>query len=100
MPTQIITLKDGVRIEAEVTRSKVGRADEKVDQTIDSVTPMLVKVVKPLADAWDKLAGSVQVEKAEIEVAVGFEASGNFFVASAKGNANLKIKLILSKPPA
>ena len=100
MPTQIITLQDGIRIEAEVTRSEVGLEDGKVDATIDSITPTLVKVIKPLAAAWDQLSSHVRVEQAEIEVAVGFEASGNFFVASTKGNANLKIKIVVKRSPA
>lgn len=97
MPTQIIELADGIRIEAEVTDHEVSTSDGKVGESIDSIRPTLMKVIQPVAAAWDQLSDYVVVERAEIELGFGFETSGKFFVASAKGNVNLKIKLIVSR---
>ena len=99
MPTQFITLKDGIRVEAEVTDMKVARKDGRVEQTIDSIQPTLVSVVRPVAAAWSELNRDMDVQQAEIELGFGFEASGTLFVASTKGNVNLKVKLVL-KPGA
>lgn len=95
MATQFITLKDGIRIEAEVTDTKVAAKDGKVEQTIDSIKPTLVSVVQPVAEAWHELNKDMIIQQAEIELGFGFEASGNLFIASTKGNVNLKVKLVL-----
>jgi hypothetical protein len=97
MATRIITLKDGIRVEAEVTESRVASTDGKVEQTIDSVKPTLVNVARAVASAWNELG---YVEQAEIELGFGFEASGHLFVASTKGNVNLSVKLVLKHAPA
>ena len=100
MPTQIITLKDGIRIEADVSNSTVAAGDGLVDETIDSVKPTLVRVMQPVAEAWSSLPAHMQIEQAEVEIAFGFEASGSIFVASTKGNVNLKVKLTIKRNPA
>lgn len=100
MPTQFITLKDGIRIEAEVTDTRVAAKDGKIDQTIDSIKPTLVRVVQPVAAAWNELNQDMDIKQAEIELGFGFEASGNLFIASTKGNVNLKVKLVLKPSPA
>ena len=97
MSARIIELQDGIRIEAEVTDSEVAILDGKVEQTIDAIRPMLLRVVEPLESAWNDLSRRLLVEKAEIEIGFGIEASGNFFVASTKGNVNLKLKLVIAR---
>jgi hypothetical protein len=100
MPTQFITLKDGIRIEAEVTDTRVAAKDGRVEQTIDSIKPTLVRVVQPVVAAWDELNHDMDIQQAEIELGFGFEASGNLFIASTKGNVNLKVKLVLKPSSA
>jgi hypothetical protein len=96
----IIELKDEILIEAEVTNYQVSAPSDQVQKTIEAVKPLLVKVVQPVISAWDELAKSATIDKAEIELGFGIEASGNFFVASTKGNANLKVKLTVVRAPA
>jgi len=100
MPTQFITLKDGIRIEAEVTDTRVAAKDGKIEQTIDSIKPTLVRVVQPVVAAWNELNQDMDIQQAEIELGFGFEASGNLFIASTKGNVNLKVKLVLKPSSA
>jgi hypothetical protein len=104
MPTQIITLgENGIRVEAEVTEARRSRVGEIVPATIDSIRPALQRVIQPVADTWKDLSQfsqSLNIEQAEIEVGFGFETSGNIFVASSKGNINLKIKLVVKHVPA
>jgi hypothetical protein len=96
MATTIITLEDGLRIEAEETDTEVAIVDGKVQKTIDELKPILVRAVQPVVAAWQELNQTMHIERAEIELAFGFEASGNLFLASAKGNVNLKVKLTLT----
>jgi Trypsin-co-occurring domain 1 len=100
MATQIITLADGIRIEAEETRSEVAAFDGKIEQTIDAVKPVLLRVIQPLESAWNDLSQSLHVETAEVEIGFGIESTGHFFVASAKGNVNLKLKLTIVRAKA
>jgi hypothetical protein len=95
----IIELKDNVLIEAEVAGYQAASPSEEVEKTIDSVLPLLLKVLQPVLSAWNELATSASIEKVEVEIGIGIEASGNFFVASTKGNANLKIKLTVGRTP-
>jgi len=100
MPTQVITLQGGIRVEAEVTDTQVARKGGIVDKTLDEIKPTLTKVIQPVADIWKDLrqfSQSLDIQQAEIEVGLGFEASGNVFIAGSKGNVNLKIKLVIKQ---
>jgi hypothetical protein len=95
----IIELEDKILIEAEVSGYEVASPDQQVEKTIESVRPLLLKVVQPVLSAWKELSYTASIEKAEIELGFGVEASGNFFVASTKGNANLRITLTIGRTP-
>ena len=92
---EIITLQDGIRVEAEVTDARVSLRDGKVEQTLEVIKPVLVKAVQPIVAAWRELRQEMTVDSAQIELGFGFEASGNVFLASTKGNVNLKVTLKL-----
>ncbi|HYR91178.1 MAG TPA: CU044_2847 family protein [Terriglobia bacterium] len=96
MATKIIEL-DGILVEAEVVPGKVASRDGIITNTIDAIRPMLVKITRPVAEAWKEIGDQVVIEKAEIEVGFGVEQSGTLFLASTKGNVNLKIKLLVSR---
>jgi hypothetical protein len=64
---------------------------------MDSIRPLLLRVVQPIADAWNDLSEHVVLKQVELEVGFGIETSGNFFVASTKGNVNLSVKLVLAR---
>ena len=96
----IIKLQDGLRIQAEITDYQVSSPGKEVQTTIDAVRPLLVKAVEPVVSAWTELSKTANLEKAEIELSFGIESSGNFFIASAKGSASLKVTLTISRKPA
>jgi hypothetical protein len=92
----IITLKDGIRVEAEVSDNvRVASPTDKVDRTLDVIKPVLKKAVEPVVAVWKELNQEMKISEAQIELGFGFEASGDVFVASAKGNANFKVTLTL-----
>jgi hypothetical protein len=97
MATQIIELEDGVFIEAEYATSKVSSVSGEIQKRMDSIRPLLLRVVQPVAAAWNELSEQVVLKQVELEVGFGIETSGNFFVASTKGNVNLTVKLVLAR---
>ena len=52
--------------------------------------------IKPIVSAYETLNQDVVLEKAEVEIGIGFSAEGNIFIAKGEGSANLKVRLILS----
>ena len=64
---------------------------------MDAIRPTLLRVVRPVADAWAEPSAYGVLERAEVDVGFGIEASGNFFLASGKGNVDLKINLVVAR---
>lgn len=102
MTTQLIELNDGLLVEVLLEKDLIepiagGESKEivKVDSSIDQVQGILLKASKPVLAVWEELNRDLIIEKAEIELGLGFEAEGNLFIAKGKGNANLTVKLIL-----
>lgn len=96
---EIITLQDNIRVEAEITDASVAITDGKVNQTLDAIQPVLIRAVQPIAAAWKELNREMTVSEAHVELGFGFEASGNVFLASTKGNVNFKVTLTLKPAP-
>ena len=96
MATKLIRLADGTLVEVEVPSGYIeqisGDTATKVSTTIDStLVPVLIKDLEPIKSAWKELNKDMTIEKAEIEVAFGFEIEGNLFVAKSKHNASLSV---------
>ena len=51
--------------------------------------------LQPMINACNILNQDIVMEKAEVEMGIGFSAEGNIFVAKGSANANLKVKLVL-----
>ena len=102
MSKKLIELENGLLMEVDVPQSEIemisGGSDmvEKVNKSMDTVKEMLIKSVEPITQAYEVLNQDVVLEKAEVEIGIGFSAEGNIFIAKGKGSANLKVKLILS----
>lgn len=100
MSNQLIELEDGLLVEVEIPPNQVqqiaGGMPEQVDKAIDSVCPLLLKVCQPLTAVWSELNKDMSISGAEVELQLGFSASGSVFLAKANGSANLKIKLSIS----
>ncbi|WP_417913998.1 CU044_2847 family protein [Candidatus Electronema sp. JM] len=100
MSNQLVELEDQFLVEVELPPDQVrqisGGIPEKVDKTIDSVRPLLLKVCHPLTAVWSELNKEMSITSAEVELQLGFSAEGSVFLAKANGSANLKIKLSIS----
>ena len=103
MAMKLIKLDNGLLMEVEVSQDEIemisgGRDEviEKVQNSMDTVETILKESIKPIVSAYETLNQDVVLEKAEVEIGIGFSAEGNIFIAKGKGSANLKVKLVLS----
>lgn len=105
MPSKLFKLEDGTLVEIEAPAGQAaeiagGAYDRIKDATIDQIKPLILKAAKPLAEVYQELNKAMEMREAELEMGLGFEAGGNFYITQAKGNANLKIKLKLAPKAA
>ena len=102
MSKKLIELANGLLMEVDVPQSEIemisGGSDmvEKVNKSMDTVKEMLIKSVEPITQAYEVLNQDIVLEKAEVEIGIGFSAEGNIFIAKGNASANLKVKLVLS----
>lgn len=100
MPNTLIELEDGLLVEVEVPQDQVdqisGGVTDQVDTAIDTVRPILLKACRPVISVWNELNKEMCIDKVEVGLQLGFSAEGSVFLAKAKGNANLNIKLSIS----
>jgi len=102
MSKKLIELNNGLLMEVEIPQQDIemisGGSDmvEKIDKSMDTVKNLLIKSIEPISQAYEVLNQDVVLEKAEVEIGIGFSAEGNIFIAKGNASANLKVKLILS----
>ena len=102
MSKKLIELNNGLMVEVEVSESEIemiSGGDEmvsKVQASMGTVETMLIQSVEPIINTYNTLNQEVTLEKAEVEIGIGFSAEGNVFVAKGSASANLKVKLVLS----
>jgi len=101
MSKKLIELENGLMMEVEVPESEIemisGGDDmiEKVKSSMGTVEKMLIQSVQPVINTYNALNQEVTLERAEVEIGIGFSAEGNIFIAKGSANANLKVKLVL-----
>ncbi|NOQ34718.1 MAG: hypothetical protein GQ569_02355 [Methylococcaceae bacterium] len=99
MASKLIELEDGILMEVDVPEDQLqqisGGSIDRVDRAIDTVKPILLKACKPITAVWDELNKDMEISEATVEIGLGFEASGNVFIAKGTTNASLKISLKL-----
>jgi hypothetical protein len=96
MPTEIIELKDGLRVEVEaLPAGKLRQTSTNVplDAAIGQARELLLKAVEPVTSVWGELNKDLSIDQVQIELALGFEATGSMFIAQAKGNASIKFTM-------
>ena len=102
MSKKLIELNNGLMMEVEVPESEIemiSGGDEmvsKVQASMGTVETMLIQSVEPIINTYNTLNQEVTLERAEVEIGIGFSAEGNVFIAKGSASANLKVKLVLS----
>lgn len=103
MASKLIKLQDDILLEVEVPDNQLqqiaGGDAPKVNKAIDSIKPLLLKTCQPLTAVWQELNRDLSITEAEVELALGFEAEGNVFIAKGKTNASLTVRLKLCPKP-
>jgi hypothetical protein len=103
MAARLIELSDQTLVEIEVPDAQARQissgAAEKVDAALEKIRPILLKICRPVAEAWRDLSKDFQVEEAEIELGLSFEAEGNVYITKSKAGANLTIRLKMKLRP-
>lgn len=102
MSKKLVELDNGLLMEVDIPQSEIemisgGGEDivEKVQSSMGTVEKILLQSVQPVINAYNVMTQEIVLEKAEVEIGIGFSAEGNIFVAKGSANANLKVKLIL-----
>ena len=102
MSKKLIELDNGLLMEVDIPQSEIEMISsnsgviDKVGGSIDTIKSLLLKTIQPISETYKELNKDMIVERAEVEIGIGFSAEGNLFIASGKGSANLKVKLVLS----
>jgi hypothetical protein len=103
MASRLIQLSDHTLVEIEVpdtqARQISGGVAEKVDAALDKINPMLLRICRPIAEAWRDLNRDFQIEEANIELGLSFEMEGNVYITKSKAEANLTILLKMKLRP-
>lgn len=100
MTSQLVELKDGILMEVDIPEDQLRQISgssnrQQVDTTIDALESILLKVCKPIINTFDELNKDMTINEVEIEIGLGFEVEGSFFIAKGKTNTSLTIKLKL-----
>lgn len=103
-PTQIIELRDGLLVEVQADAEDrpqqiAGGRHRVVDGAIDRARDLLLKAVEPVASVWGELDRDLSIDEVEIQLSLGFEASGRLFIAQGTGTTNLSFKLRVRPKP-
>ena len=98
MSTELIELQDGLLVEVQANpqdepKQIVAGAADRVDGAMERARELLLRAVEPVAKVWDDLNRNLTIEQVEIELGLGFEATGKLFVAQGTGKANVNFKL-------
>ncbi|GAK56721.1 hypothetical protein U27_03684 [Candidatus Vecturithrix granuli] len=100
MGTKLIKLQDGTLVEVEASPNEVEQIAsidyaKEVQESIEKIKPILLKVCRPVISVWQELNKEMMIEQAEVELGLAFEAEGNLYVTKAKAGANVNVKLTL-----
>jgi len=97
---RLIEMQDGILVEVETEgyeKCSAGSA-KKVERGLDQIGPLLRKACGTMKDFWKEKVEGVDVEEAQIEFGLNFEAGGSVYIAQAKAGASVSVTATLKKP--
>lgn len=101
MAGKLIQLDDGSLLEIDVPGDQVreisGGLAYKVDSTFNKLTPLIKNACEPVILALREMSKEVNINEAEIEIGLGFEAEGNAYVTQSKTKSNMTVRIKLGK---
>ena len=87
MAKKLIELENGLLMEVEIPEDSDGiepisggngEIVKKINESMGTVEKMLIKSVEPVVNAYNALNKDIVLEKAEVEVGIGFSAEGEY----------------------
>jgi hypothetical protein len=102
MASKLVELNNGILMEVAIPDNQLqqisggGLEITQVNNSINAIETILLKACQPVANVFTELNKEMSVNEVEIEVGLGFEAEGNFFIAKGKTNASLTVRLKLT----
>ena len=97
--TKLIRLDDGTLVEVSSAPGEVkeisGGLAEKVSASFEKMHSVIVNACRPILNVCDEISHEANVDHAEVEMGISFEAEGNIYIAKTKGSGNLNVKFIL-----
>jgi hypothetical protein len=103
MATQLIELEDGTLVEVTVSEEQAqqisGGFAHRVQASFQKIKPLLKNACEPIVEAYQDLSQTLELEQAEVELGLAFEAEGNLYITQSKAAANLTVKLVLKPKP-
>jgi Trypsin-co-occurring domain 1 len=95
---KLIRLRDGTLVEVEIPDNQPQKTSgifSGVNATFEQIKPILIRVCKPIAAAWEEISQDVDIDRAEVSIGISFEGEGNLYITKSKASANLTVKLII-----
>jgi hypothetical protein len=88
----------GPLVEVEVDTSQAVQAASlgqilEVKKGFDTLSDFLRKVMLPFAETWRALSQDIEMKEATVKLTIGISATGSFFLAKGKTEANLELSL-------
>jgi len=88
----------GPLVEVEVDSAQAVQAANlgqilEVKKGFDALSDFLRKVMLPFAETWHELSREIEMKEASVKLTVGISATGSFFLAKGKTEANLELSL-------
>lgn len=100
MASKMIKLEDGTLVEVEVSdryASEVSSKDAVAikDATMDKMGSIALSAARSLKGIWSEVNQEMLIDQAQLQLALGFEAEGNLFIAKSKASAGITLTLTL-----
>lgn len=100
MNSGLVALQDGVLMEVDVPEQQLqqiaGGAVEQVSQAMSAIEPILLTACRPIANVLSELNKDMSVSEVTVDVGLGVDFGGNFFIAKGTAKTSLSIKIKLT----
>jgi hypothetical protein len=71
---------------------------DRVNSSMEQIGDILDRIVRPISESFRDMQKAldvpIEVEKAEVEIGLGFSAEGSMFVTKAKAEGSLSVKIV------
>ncbi len=66
---------------------------QNIDNRLNDAFSLVQSIADPFVNTWKEISKDSEISEAEVELALGFTAEGNLFIAKSKISTSIKVKL-------